>query len=137
MILNLARQIGDDLDDTPCQFFAEDMRVQIAEGVLYPDVMMICGKAEAGDEQTVTGTKRIIEVLSPCTGGYDKRDQFIPYITLESLRDHVLIDPAKRQVEAFPPTHGGSWSTRNWPYTEKKPWFRGADSIEQPADNKQ
>lgn len=52
------------------------MRVQIAEGVLYPDVMMTCDKAETGDEQTVTGPKLIIEVLSPCIGGYDKRGQF-------------------------------------------------------------
>jgi len=110
VILNLASRIGDHLDGTTCQVFAENMKVQIAEGVLYPDVMVTCGKAEAGDEQTVTDPKLIIEVLSPGTGGYDKRDKFILYRTLESLRQYTLIDPAKRKVEVFTLADGGIWT---------------------------
>jgi Uma2 family endonuclease len=109
VILNLARHIGDHLDDTPCQVFAESMKVQITDGMLYPDVMVTCGKAEAGDEQTVTDPKLIIEVLSPSTRGYDKRDKFILYRTLTSLREFVLIDPSKRQVEVFTLAAGRSW----------------------------
>ena len=110
VILNLASLIGDHLDGTTCQVFAENMKVQIAEGVLYPDVMVTCGKAEAGDEQTVTDPKLIIEVLSPSTRGYDKRDKFILYRTLASLREYVLIDPANRQVEDFALAEGGAWT---------------------------
>lgn len=109
VILNLASHIGDHLDGTPCQVFAETMKLQIAEGVLYPDVVVTCGNAEAGDEQTVTDPKLIIEVLSPSTGGYDKRDKFILYRTLASLREYVLIDSIKRQVEVFTLADGGSW----------------------------
>lgn len=110
VVLNLASRIGDHLDGTPCQVFAENMKVQLAdEGVLYPDVMVTCGKAGAGDEQTVTDPKLIIEVLSPATRGYDKRDKFILYRSLESLREYVLIDPAKRQVEVFTPVGAGAW----------------------------
>jgi Uma2 family endonuclease len=110
VILNLASRIGDHLDGTTCQVFAENMKVQIAEGVLYPDVMVTCGKADAGDEQTITDPKLIIEVLSPSTKGYDKRDKFILYRTLASLQEYALIDPAKRQVEVFTLTKGGTWS---------------------------
>lgn len=109
VVLNLASRIGDHLDGNACQVFAGNMRVQIAEGVLYPDVMVTCGKAEAGDEQTVTDPKLIIEVLCPMTGGYDKRDKFILYRTLAALREYVLIDPTKRQLEVFTLTDGGSW----------------------------
>ena len=109
VILNLASRIGDHLDGTKCQVFAENMKVQIAGGVLYPDVMVTCSKAEAGDEQTVTDPKLIIEVLSPSTRGYDKRDKFILYRTLASLREYVLIDPTKRQVEVFTLADGGAW----------------------------
>lgn len=109
VILNLARHIGDHLDGTPCQVFAETMKVQLAEGVLYPDVMVTCGKAEAGDEQSITDPKLVIEVLSPSTKGYDKRDKFILYRTLQSLREYVLIDPARRQVEAFTLAEAGAW----------------------------
>jgi hypothetical protein len=48
VILNLASLIGDHLDGTPCQVFAQNMKVQMAEGVPHPDVMVTCGKAEAG-----------------------------------------------------------------------------------------
>ena len=72
--------------------------------------MVTCGKADAGDEQTVTDPKLIIEVLSPSTRGYDKRDKFILYRTLASLREYVLIDPTKRQVEVFTLVDGGAWT---------------------------
>ena len=110
VILNLAKLIGDHLDGTPCQVFAENMKVQIADSVLYPDVMVTCGKAEAGDEQTVSDPKLIVEVLSPSAGGYDKRDKFILYRTLASLREYALIDPVKRQVEVFTWAEGGTWT---------------------------
>ena len=109
VILNLARHIGDHLDGTPCQVSAESMKVQITDGILYPDVMVTCGKAEAGDEQTVIEPKLIIDVLSPSISGYDQRDKFILYRTMASLREYVLIDPTKRQVESFTLTDGGSW----------------------------
>lgn len=67
--LNLASRIGDHLDGTTCQVFTENMQVQMAYGVLYPDVMVSCGKAEAVDEQTVSDPKRIVEVLCPSFTG--------------------------------------------------------------------
>jgi Uma2 family endonuclease len=109
VILNLASRLGDHLDGTPCQVFAETVKVQVSEGVLYPDVMVTCGKAEAGDELAVTDPKLIIEVLSPGTKGYDKRDKFILYRTLATLREYVLIDPAQRQVEVFTLAAAGTW----------------------------
>jgi Uma2 family endonuclease len=111
VILNLASRIGDHLDDTTCQVFAGRMKVRIADGVLYPDLMVTCGKAEAGDEQAVTDPKLIVEVLSPGTRGYDQRDKFILYRTLTSLREYVVIDPAERHVEVFTlGDGGGAWT---------------------------
>ena len=111
VILNLVSRIGDLLGGTPCQVFAENMKVQIADGVLDPDLMVTCGKADAGDEQAVTDPKLIVEVLSTGTRGYDQRDKFILYRTLASLREYALIDPAKRQVEVFTLGDGGdAWT---------------------------
>ncbi|HSW03175.1 Uma2 family endonuclease [Aquabacterium sp.] len=108
VILNLASRLAQHLDGTPCQVFAESMKVQLAnEAILYPDVMVTCGKAQAGDEQTVTDPKLIIEVLSPSTQGYDRRNKFILYRSLQALREYALIDPASREVEVFTLTAGG------------------------------
>ena len=110
VILNLASRIGDHLDGSKCQVFAENMKVQVSDGILYPDVVVTCGKSEAGDEQIVTDPTLVIEVLSPGTKGYDKRDKFILYRTLPSLREYALIDPAQRQVEVFTLAQGGTWT---------------------------
>jgi len=110
VILNLASRINDHLDGTRCQVFSENMKVQLADvGVLYPDVVVTCEKADAGDEQTVADPTLIVEVLSPSTKGYDKRDKFILYRTLASLREYVLIDPVNRQMEVFTLAEAGSW----------------------------
>ena len=101
VVLNLASRIGNHLNGTPCQVFAANMKVQISDGVLYPDVMVTCAKAEAGDEQTVTAPRLIIDVLSPDTNGHNQRDKFNLYRTLASLREYVLIDPVTRRVEVF------------------------------------
>lgn len=110
VVLNLANRIGDHLDGTACQVFAENMKVQVPDGVLYPDVVMTCGKAEAGDEQKVSDPKLIIEVLSPSTRGYDQRDKFILYRSLASLREYARIEPTTRQVEVFTWTESGTWT---------------------------
>jgi Uma2 family endonuclease len=109
VILNLASRIATHLDGSPCQVFAEGMKVQLAEGVVYPDVVVTCGKALAGDEQMIADPKLVIEVLSPSTSGYDKRDKFALYRTLPSLDEYVLIDPATRQVEVFTKAQAGAW----------------------------
>ena len=83
--------------------------MQMADGLLCPDVMMTCGKVEAGDEQAVTDPKLIVEVLSPGTRGYDQRDKFVLYRALASLREYVLIDPAKLQLKVFTWVDGGVW----------------------------
>jgi len=108
VILNLAGRIGDHLDGSPCQVFAESMKVQVNEGILYPDVMVTCGKAQAGDEKIIADPKLVIEVLSPSTSGYDKRDKFALYRWLPSLHEYALIDPATRQIEVFTKAEFGS-----------------------------
>ncbi len=109
VIMNLGSRIADHLDGTGCQVFAESMKVQIAEGVLYPDLVVTCGKPDAGDEQILADPTLIIEVLSPSTRGYDKRDKFALYRSITSLREYALIDPGTRQVEVFTLAEAGAW----------------------------
>lgn len=109
VIMNLGSRIADHLDGTGCQAFTESMKVQIAEGILYPDVVVTCEKADAGDEQVITAPKLIIEVLSPSTKGYDQRDKFYLYRSLPALREHALIDPSNRRVEVFTLAETDAW----------------------------
>ena len=110
VIMNLGSRIADHLEGTGCQVFTESMKIELSERILYPDVVVTCDKSEAGDEQIVTDPKLVIEVLSPSTKGYDKRDKFILYRSLASLLEYVLIDPAERHVEVFTRADGGAWT---------------------------
>jgi Uma2 family endonuclease len=104
-------------------------------------VVVTCGKSEAGDEQIVTDPTLTIEVLSPGTKDYDKRDKFILYRTLLSLREHALIDPAQRQVEVFTLAQGGTWTLTDQTTAAVLTWasiacelpmesvFRGVESV--------
>lgn len=109
VIMNLGSRIAVHLDGSGCQAFTESMKVQIADGILYPDVVVTCDKAEAGDEQIITDPKLIIEVLSPSTKGYDQRDKFVLYRSLPSLCEYALIDPSERRVEVFTLADAGAW----------------------------
>jgi len=93
VVLNLALRIANLLEGTACEVFAKSMKMRCADGMLYPDVMVTCGKALAGDEQVVMDQTLVIEVLLPLTTGYDMRDKFLLYRTLASL----LVDDNYRQ----------------------------------------
>ena len=108
VVMNLGSRISESLDGTGCQVFAESMKVRVADdAVLYPDLMVTCGGAEAGDQQIVEDPRLIIEVLSPSTQGYDRRNKFALYRRLPSLREYVLIDPGTREIEVYMLTPGG------------------------------
>lgn len=109
VVLNLARRIADLLEGTGCEVFAQSMKLRCADGVLYPNVMVICGKALAGNEQFVMAPTLVIKVLLPRRTGYVKRDKFLLYRTLASLREFVLVDAAARQVEVFTRAEEGVW----------------------------
>lgn len=109
VILNLSGLMAEHLDGSGCQVFAESMKLQVAEGILNPDVVVSCAAAEAGDEHIVSDPKLVIEVLSPSARGYDKRDKFALYRTVPTLIEYGLIDPATRQIEVFTLTDTGAW----------------------------
>jgi Uma2 family endonuclease len=111
VVANLVRHLGNHLDDTPCQVFSENMKVQVgADAVLYPDVFVTCDRRFSGAEQVFTAPVLIIEVLSPGTQRYDRSEKFAIYRKLPSLREYALVDPETRRVEMFRPQPDGSCS---------------------------
>jgi Uma2 family endonuclease len=93
------------LKGRPCTVHTSDLRVKVARAGLYtyPDVTVVCGKAEFDDrsEDTLLNPTVIIEVLSPSTEAYDRGTKFEFYRTLESLTDYLLISQSKPIIEHF------------------------------------
>jgi Uma2 family endonuclease len=110
VIANLMRHLGNHLDDTPCQAFSENMKVQVSEeAVLYPDVFVTCDRTFTADQAVFSAPVLVVEVLSPSTQAYDRSKKFAMYRQLPSLREYALIDPDSRRVEVFRPADDGHW----------------------------
>lgn len=108
---NLMRHLGNQLEGSPCQVFAESMKLQIADDtILYPDVFVTCHPADLGTELIFRAPTVVIEVLSPSTQAYDRSKKFALYRRLVSLKEYVLVDPDTRRVESFRLGPGGLWT---------------------------
>jgi len=114
VLLNLARRLADALEGTPCQVFADSMKLQVADDtILYPDVFVTFSAADLATDQIFREPRLVIEVLSPSTQAYDRSRKFALYRRLPSLQEYVLVDPDTRRVEAFHRNAAGDWVLRD------------------------
>ncbi|HNT38911.1 MAG TPA: Uma2 family endonuclease [Rubrivivax sp.] len=110
VVLNLARRLMEQLEGSPCQVFAEGMKLQVEDdAVFYPDLMVTCDKNDLATVMIFRAPTLLVEVLSPHTQAYDRGVKFAVYRRLSSLREYILIDPETRSVEGFRRNDEGHW----------------------------
>lgn len=111
---NLARLLGNILDDGPCRTMNSDMRVRISTGTqCYPDVVVFCGPPEFPIKKrrdVISNPTLIIEVLSDSTEEYDRGAKFDGYKTLPTLCEYVLVAQSEVKVERFVRQPDDSWA---------------------------
>ncbi len=109
--LNLAMALRQHLAGSPCRTFITDMklRVEAADAFFYPDVMVTCSAADAGDALVKREPVLLVEVLSPATAAYDRGDKFAAYRKLASLREYLLVDTESRRCDLFRKRDDGLW----------------------------
>ncbi len=105
IVSNLLREIGRQLRGGPCRAVANNLRVSVqATGAyVYPDVVIVCGQPQFGDEylDTLLNPAALIEVLSDSTEAFDRGGKFAHYRRLASLQEYVLITQSVMRVEHF------------------------------------
>ena len=105
IVLNVGAEIRQHLKKRPCKVYVSDMRVKVSPTGLYtyPDVVVVCGKAEFDDRHfdTLLNPTLIVEVLSESTETYDRNRKFEHYRTLESLVEYVLITQRRPHIESW------------------------------------
>ena len=108
-----SRHIGNQLDGSSCQGFAQDMRVRVpqCDKYYYPDIIVVCGDPQFEDDtfDVLLNPRLIIEVLSKSTERKDREEKFDCYETLESLTDYVLISQTEPRIEHFYRMEDGIW----------------------------
>jgi Uma2 family endonuclease len=111
--INLAGLLNAAFDESPCEAFTSDLRVQIDKDkhYSYPDVIVVCGDLEfsGGRQDTITNPILIVEVLSDSTRDYDRGSKFTAYRTIKTLRDYILIEQDSVHIEYFSREDDGTW----------------------------
>ncbi len=118
IVANLARTLGNQLLDRPCEIYPVEMRVKVSSTGLYtyPDMAVVCGEPRFEDTHvdTLLNPALLIEVLSESTESYDRGRKFSHYRNIESLQEYVLVAQSECRIEQFVRQIDGKWL-----YTEK------------------
>jgi Uma2 family endonuclease len=109
--LNVAMALRQHLAGSPCRTFISDMKLHVdaADAFFYPDVMVTCSAADAGDPLIKREPLLLVEVLSPATAAYDRGDKFAAYRTLPGLREYLLVDTDSRRCDLYRKGDDGLW----------------------------
>jgi Uma2 family endonuclease len=82
-----------------CRPFTANRLVHTRNGsAYYPDIMVACGKAP--DPLYETDPTLVVEILSPSTAAFDRREKATAYAAAGSLGMLLLVDPDNRRIEA-------------------------------------
>jgi Uma2 family endonuclease len=96
---------------TPCGVFIADMKLRLEQrnAFYYPDVLLTC---QADDDHPFYKKSPclLVEVLSPSTANIDRREKWLAYRTLDSLRAYLLVDSERRHVDYYVLDEAGGWA---------------------------
>ncbi len=113
IVINIAREISQQLRGRPCEMYANDMRVRVPATRLYtyPDVAVVCDEPQFEDDyvDTLLNPTLIIEVLSESTEAYDRGKKFSSYRTIESLAEYLLVAQDEYRIEQYVKQPDGRW----------------------------
>jgi Uma2 family endonuclease len=101
--INLATVLKGHLRGKGCKVLGSDAKVGISENgpYHYPDVTVTCDPRDKKAVQAIYHPCLIIEVLSPSTEGFDRGDKFKHYRRIDTLREYVLINSDRPNVECY------------------------------------
>ena len=95
--------------DRPCQVFQSDMKLCVAEDVIYyPDVMIVCDPDDR-DELVAARPCLVVEVLSPSTALIDLREKALAYRRLPSLEAYIVAYQDEWRVVRYWRDEHGAW----------------------------
>lgn len=103
VVMNLGRLLGNALHGSPCEVYAETMKVQIGTEVFYPDAAVTFDAADIATDGPLQAPTLIAEVITPGSCAYDYSLKFAHYRRLPSLREYVLVDPDTLRIDLFRP----------------------------------
>ncbi len=111
IVASLTARLYPSLRPRGCSVYSRDMRVQVADSFLYPDVVVVCGQPILFDaaQDALTNPTLIVEVLSESTERLDRGRKSWAYRRLPSLQDYLLVSQEEAWVQHWRRGPEGDW----------------------------
>jgi Uma2 family endonuclease len=100
LIVSIAARLFNHLQGIPCRVFTSDLKVQAAENIFYPDVVVSCDSQD-NNGVLCSNPKLIIEVLSNSTTHKDRYKKRLAYQQIDSLEEYVLVSQEAKYIEVY------------------------------------
>ncbi|HBL14787.1 MAG TPA: hypothetical protein DD379_26035 [Cyanobacteria bacterium UBA11162] len=109
--VNLTSALKNHLRGKGCKVFMADAKVGISQNgpFHYPDVMVSCDPGDQRALKVIYHPYLLVEVLSPGTEAFDRGKKFKHYRQIDILKEYVLIDADKMNVECYQLNEKGKW----------------------------
>ncbi|MEQ8995523.1 MAG: Uma2 family endonuclease [Coleofasciculus sp. B1-GNL1-01] len=118
--VNLTSALKNHLRGKGCKVFMADAKVGVSrQGPFhYPDVMVSCDPRDQRARKIIYHPCLLVEVLSPGTEAFDRGKKFRHYRRIDSLKEYVLIEPDKMNVECYRLNEMGKWELTAYSFEE-------------------
>ncbi|HBB33325.1 MAG TPA: hypothetical protein DDZ80_12845 [Cyanobacteria bacterium UBA8803] len=109
--LNFASALKNHLRGKGCKVFMADAKVGVSQNgpFHYPDVMVSCDPRDQKVIKVIYHPCLLVEVLSPATEGFDRGKKFRHYRQIKTLKEYVLIEAERMNVECYRINEKGKW----------------------------
>ncbi|MGH9379315.1 MAG: Uma2 family endonuclease [Thermoanaerobaculia bacterium] len=98
----------------PCRVQTSDGRIRVrATGLItYPDVSVVCGRAEidSEDADAIVNPTLVVEVTSPSPDDYDRGEKLDHYQRIPALREILFVAYEEPRLDLVRRGTGGGWS---------------------------
>ncbi len=113
---NLIILLGSHLHGGGYRVLTSDVKVGIQESndYVYPDVSVTCNELDRAATKFISYPCLIIEVLSPSTEAYDRGGKFRLYRRSSNLRDYVLVNANKIEIDLYHKNDRDRWGISNY-----------------------
>jgi Uma2 family endonuclease len=114
--LNLASALKNHLRGKGCKVQMADAKLGVSQNgpFHYPDVMVSCDPRDQRARKVIYHPCLIVEVLSPGTEAFERGKKFRHYRQIDTLKEYVLIDADKMNVECYRLNERGKWELTSY-----------------------
>ncbi|PCI61970.1 MAG: hypothetical protein COB35_04600 [Gammaproteobacteria bacterium] len=110
---NIARHLGNFLENSSCFPYASDMKVKTSTGSYrYPDVVVVCDDNFIEEGYVTESPVIIFEVLSRTTRKIDEQEKLVEYINIPTLQYYVILEQNVVDVTVY--SKADDWHSKHY-----------------------